>query len=117
LVNWAIGHLGKIGRNQERKRKPRTLDCRGLEALPFVFTETRLPHDRTNHRHRDVPRMHRDSNTPPVRMHIAGMAAALPVPDEPCTLQLADDLASAKRSKPLSKINLTGEIRERHKEP
>jgi hypothetical protein len=56
--------------------------------------------------------MHRDSNTPPVRMHIAGMTAALSVQREPCPFQLADDVASAKRSKPLSKNDLTGEIPE-----
>jgi len=45
-------------------------------------------------------------------MHIAGMAAALPPQHEPRLFQLADDLASAKRPKPLSKNDLTGEIPE-----
>jgi hypothetical protein len=45
-------------------------------------------------------------------MHIAGMAAALSVQGEPCPFQLADDVASTKRFKPLSKNDLTGEIPE-----
>ena len=77
----------------EREREPRTFDWRGSEALPFVFAETHLTPDRTNHRHRNVPGVDRDRGTSPIRMQIAGMAAALPPQDEPRSFQLADDLA------------------------
>jgi len=50
--------------------------------------KTSLTQDGVNHRNRNVARVHRDRSTPPVGMHIPGMAAALPPQHKPARSNL-----------------------------
>ena len=91
--------MENLGRAKMLACRPGTIQRSESEEFPLLVAKTSLTQDGVNHRNRNVARVHRDRSSPPVGMHIPGMAAALPPQHKPRSFQLADEVAGPKRSK------------------
>src|SRR6266545_8403267 len=69
------------------------------QSLPLLLAEGGLTQDGTHDGHGDVAGVHWHRSTPPVGVHVPGVAPALPAEREPGPLEFSDDLPSPERPK------------------